>query len=382
MRILHVTPSFYPAFSYGGPTTSTYELCRYLPLLGCEVRVLTTDANGLGHTLEVDSSEEVHFEEGFSVRYCHRLLRHSVSLTLLGLLQQYVAWADVVHLHYVYSFPTLPTHLQCRLFQKPLVWSPHGALSRWERSSRVVGKAIWDSVWYHESDLTRLLVQFTSDQEEKNALARFPRLRTVVVPMGVDVPNRVTPPKSAAEMRLLFLGRLDPIKGLENLLQACSLLKDGSGDWGLCIAGSGKSAYVNQVKQLITELGVATRVQMLGEVVGPGKKKLFENSDVAIVPSYTENFGIVVAEALAHGVPVIAGRGTPWSRLEEKGCGLWVNNDPQSLASAIRKMRSMPLQEMGIRGRQWMQNEFTWESVARKLMELYKRLAVKRAAGA
>ncbi len=123
MRILKVSPSFYPAFSYGGPIVSTYELCRNLPLLGCEVRVLTTDTNGLGRTLEVEKGKEVCFEEGFSVRYCHRVLRHSVAPTLLQLLPQYIAWADVVHLDYVYSFPTLPTHFQCRLLRKPLLWS-------------------------------------------------------------------------------------------------------------------------------------------------------------------------------------------------------------------------------------------------------------------
>ena len=86
---------------------------------------------------------------------------------------------------------------------------------------------------------------------------------------------------------------------------------------------------------------------MMGEVLGDAKKQLFENSDVALVPSHTENFAIVVAEALAHAVPVIASKGTPWSELEVKRCGLWVDNDPATLADAMLKISTMPLQEMG-----------------------------------
>jgi glycosyltransferase involved in cell wall biosynthesis len=112
---------------------------------------------------------------------------------------------------------------------------------------------------------------------------------------------------------------------------------------------------------------------MLGAVVSKEKKALFEYSDVALVPSYTENFAIVAAEALAHGVPVIASKGTPWSRLEEMGCGLWVDNDPESLANAIRSISTMPLRDMGLRGREWMQNEFSWRSVTNQMLALYHR---------
>ncbi len=375
MRILQVAPSFYPALTYGGPTVTTYELCRNLPALGCEVRVLTTDANGLGQTLKVETTREVPFEAGFSVRYCHRMLRHAVAPTLIQLLPSYIGWADVVHLHYTYSFPTLPTHFQCRSSHKPLVWSTHGAISRWAGSSRRTAKAVWDLLWYYGTAKERMLVHLSSEQEEKDARARFPKLRTAVVPIGVEVPAKLDRSPSTSGLRMLFLGRLDPIKGLENLLRACSLL-DGQGcrDWCLSIAGAGKASYVNHIRREIASLGLGERVRLLGELSGDAKKTLFERSDLAIVPSYTENFGIVVAEALAHGVPVIASTGTPWSRLEQKGCGLWVANEAQPLADAIGKMARMPLEEMGLRGREWMLREFNWASVAQRMVELYRSL--------
>jgi glycosyltransferase involved in cell wall biosynthesis len=114
---------------------------------------------------------------------------------------------------------------------------------------------------------------------------------------------------------------------------------------------------------------------MLGPVLSEAKKRLFECSDIALVPSYTENFAIVAAEALAHAVPVIASKGTPWSRLEEMRCGLWVDNDPESLADAIRSISTMPLQDMGQRGREWMQKEFSWRSVTNQMLALYHECA-------
>ncbi len=381
MKVLHVVPSFHPAYVYGGPIGSTYELCRNLATLGCEVRVLTTDANGLGQILEVEKDRDVLFDEGFSVRYCRRRLRHSVSPTLLRLLRPYVSWADVVHLFYVYSFPTFPTLLHCHWLNKPLVWSPLGALQRWGGSSRRGSKAVWDFLWYQGLDLSRLAVQVTSEREQGETLARFPKLRTRVIPNGVDTPEHLDRTDQNKDLRLLFIGRLDPIKGIEALLQACSLLSaDPAFAWDLIIAGWGAPAYVAQVKKLITVLGLDQRVHLIGGVLREAKKKLFEDSDLALVPSHVESFGIVVAEALAHGVPVIASKGTPWSGLEQQQCGLWVNNDPETLANAIRTISGMPLREMGLRGREWMQREFSWRSVAGQMLDLYRE-SVRTTAG-
>jgi glycosyltransferase involved in cell wall biosynthesis len=373
MKVLHVVPSFHPAYSYGGPIRSTFELCRGLADLGEEVRVLTTDADGLDRVLDVEKNEEVELPEGFGVRYCPRRQRHSISPTLMRLLPTYMRWADVVHLTGVYNFPTFPTIFWARLLKKPLIWSPRGALQRWEDSSRIGPKAVWDFLWYHAADRVELTMHLTSDQESGEALARFPKLRTAMIPNGVDVPVDLNRADRNRELRLLFIGRLDPKKGIEPLLKACALV--GSLPWRLAMAGWGTPEYVSQLKERIDALGLSGRVEMLGPVLSKEKKRLFECSDVALVPSYTENFAIVVAEALAHEVPVIASKGTPWSRLEEMRCGLWVDNNPQTLADAIRSISSMPLQDMGRRGREWMQNEFSWRSVTKQMLALYQQCA-------
>lgn len=376
MRVLHITPSFYPAHVYGGPTESVYRLCLYLLRNGCEVRILTTDANGRDKVLDVNKEQEVEMANGLRARYCKRLMRHSVSPGLVRLLPSYIRWADVVHLTAVYSFPTIPTLLACKVFGKPVIWSPRGSLQRWEGSTRPILKTAWEWICRIVAP-KRFILHVTSEEEAKGSLGIFPAVEAAIIPNGIEIPEKVSCVNGNGVLRLLYVGRFHPIKGIENLLAACQML-DGSPTipWSLTIVGGGDQGYTESLLCRTRELALSKQVQMIGEVVGEAKKGFFEHADIVIVPSHTENFGMVVAEALAHGVPVIAGRGTPWRKLEEIGCGLWVDNDPESLAQAIHTMSKMPLREMGQRGRKWMEEEFAWSRVAQDMSDLYNRLLV------
>jgi glycosyltransferase involved in cell wall biosynthesis len=193
---------------------------------------------------------------------------------------------------------------------------------------------------------------------------------------GVDIPHAI-PERSwmpEGKLRLLYLGRLAPKKGIENLLHAMALLNDRT--VVLSIYGSGDSGYVKSLLGLADKLELLDKnVFFVGHVDGEKKEQAFFQSDVCIVPSYTECFCMVVAEALAHGVPVIASHGTPWADVEKNQCGLWVGNEPKSLAEAIIQIRSMNLSEMGIGGRDWMIREFSWDTVAKEMMGIYRSLA-------
>jgi glycosyltransferase involved in cell wall biosynthesis len=173
-------------------------------------------------------------------------------------------------------------------------------------------------------------------------------------------------------LRITYLGRLHPIKGIENLLDACKMLEGDSEPWRLKIAGAGELDYAKILAAKVANLQLRARIQLLGHVEGAAKEELFANSDVLVAPSYVENFGMVIAEALAHEVPVIAGRGTPWQGLNANRCGLWVENAPESLAAAIRQIREMPLREMGRRGRSWMEREFSWQAVSRQMLAVFQ----------
>lgn len=378
MKVLQVVPAFYPAHAYGGPLYALYGLCTALVRCGVEVRVLTTDANGTDQVLDVETAREAEAAEGLPVRYCRRVIPQSVSLTLLRLLPSYIRWADVVHLTAVYSFPTIPSLLACKVLEKPVVWSPRGAFQRWEGSRRRRLKTVWG--WACRIVAPQgLVLHVTSQEEAKESLERFPGVDTAIIPNGIDVPERVVHLHGNGVLRLLYLGRLHPKKGIENLLAACRIVEDTLGiPWSLTVAGAGDPNYTKTIKLRIEDLDLSCRVKMVGEIVGEGKGRLFENADLAVVPSHTENFGVVVAEALAHGVPVIAGRGTPWQRLEEVGCGQWVDNTPEELAKAIDRMSRLPLLEMGQRGREWMQREFRWEIMVQEMIKCYEATGVGR----
>jgi glycosyltransferase involved in cell wall biosynthesis len=301
-----------------------------------------------------------------------------VSLELLGALAEQMRWADVVHLHAAYSFPTIPTLLAARMQKRPLVWTPHGALQRWSGSRRVGFKSVWEKVCIavapHE-----LTLHLTSQDEAAETRARFPRASIELIPNGVEIPDTLYRDPRGAQLRLGFVGRLDPKKGIENLLAACRILKERSGpSFSLAIAGSGSADYEAALRREIDRLELSNEVTMLGDIRGEEKQRMFERTDVVVAPSFTENFAIVVAEALAHGAAVIASTGTPWKDVERVGCGLWVVNDPASLADAITKINTMPIAQMGDRGRRWMAADFSWEKCATGMIALYKTVLTQR----
>ena len=383
LRILHVTPAFYPATYWGGPIFSMYGLNNALAALPhVTLNILTTDSAGPmpKHRLAV-TEFPMRYPSGYDVYFCRRLFGMFISPGLLLRLGRMVRAADIVHLNAVYSWTTIPTLIACRLFHKPLVWSPHGALQRWERSTRTTLKVIWERLCLTVAP-ERLVLHTTSAQEAEASRARFRGVEVIVIPHGIDIPQHVAHVSGTDTIRLLYLGRLHPIKGIENLLHACAILDAHGLSWSLTVAGPGDTRYTADLVAKIGRIGLRVsdkasprHVAMIGEVSESAKKGLFENADMVVVPSYTESFGMVVAEALAHGVPVVASTGTPWARIDEIGCGLCVDNDPETLAKAMEQMSRLPLRMMGDRARDWMERQFSWSDRARDMMKLYAGIA-------
>jgi len=377
-RVLHVSPFFVPAWCYGGVVESAYQSSRHLARAGASVRVLTTDANGPAKSLDAESASHYSHAERFEVTYCARVAGQSVSPAMLAALAEQVRWADIVHLHAAYSFPTIPTLLAARMLNRPVVWSPHGALQRWDRSRRTTLKSFWEKVCRVAAP-QRLILHVTSEQEAAETGARFSSSNIALITNGVEIPATLNRPPRGLRLRLGFLGRLDPKKGVENLLVACRILKDRRApEFSLEIAGAGTREYEEKLRKEIVRLELNAEVTMLGDIRGADKLRMLERTEVVVVPSFTENFANVVAEALAHGAPVIASTGTPWSELERNGCGLWVGNEPASLAHAIESISLKPLEEMGERGRRWMSECFSWERCAAELLAVYNSALTQR----
>ena len=369
MNILHVTPSFYPATYWGGPIFSTRAVCDGIAAMpDFTLRVLTTDAAGPAPR---DRLRRVPMP--YPVHYARRVAGHSVAPGLLARLPAAVGWADVVHLTGTYSFPTLPTLALARALRKPVVWSPRGALQAtqdWPDAPRLRVKHLFERT----AQLVRpvqCILHVTAAPEAAQSITRLPGMQTALIANCVTIPpeaSRRFRPDGA--LRLMYLGRLHPKKGIDLLIAALGDLPD---DVTLDIYGTGAPAYEAALRSAAAPQGA--RIRFHGEAQGAAKARAFARADLFVLPSHSENFGIVVAEALAHGLPVLTTKATPWRRLDHIGAGACIDLAQCDLASAILRLGAGDLAAMGAKGRDWMQRDYAPQAMVAGFAALYRSLA-------
>ena len=193
------------------------------------------------------------------------------------------------------------------------------------------------------------------------------------IPNGVDLPA-LSKCASSSLRTLLFLGRIHPVKGIDRLLHAWRSLQDLQPGWRLVVAGRGEAMHEREVRELAATLRLQ-RVEFVGAVYGNEKSQAYFGANLFVLPTHSENFGMAVAEALAHGCPAVVSRGAPWAGLEGQGCGWWVGNEVPELTAALDTAMSLPaekLAEMGCQGRAWMARDFGWDSVAQRMEAAYR----------
>jgi glycosyltransferase involved in cell wall biosynthesis len=177
----------------------------------------------------------------------------------------------------------------------------------------------------------------------------------------------------------MFLSRLHPGKGADMLLQSWKKLQYKFPDWELVLAGPINDNYSRNITNLAKELN-CKRITFTGEVTGQIKTDTFTNSDLFVLPTSSENFCFVIAEAFAHGLPVITTKGAPWQGIEKENCGWWIDKNEDELVACLSHAMTLPsaqLKEMGVRGREWMKRDFTWEVFGKKMYNAYNWLLGK-----
>jgi glycosyltransferase involved in cell wall biosynthesis len=191
-----------------------------------------------------------------------------------------------------------------------------------------------------------------------------------IIPNGIDLP-KVVP--SIKKRQVLFLGRLHYEKDVISLIEAWSNVSRKFPDFELIIAGSGDASYVNRIRDLIASKAIS-RIILTGQVEGEAKFKLLRESWVLVLPSPSENFGMVVAEALSYQTIAIANKGSPWSSLNTNKCGFWIEKGQYYMEEALSQALSLDentLQEMGSNGRNYVELNFSWSNVCGKMTEFY-----------
>jgi glycosyltransferase involved in cell wall biosynthesis len=259
--------------------------------------------------------------------------------------------------------------------------SPRGMLSEWSLAHRGWRKRM---AWlaYQKRDLEVAdALHATSELEAGEIRAAGIGVPIAVIPNGVDIPPLPArdPAAPGRTRRFLFLSRIHPKKGLETLVEAWRVARPAG--WELVIAGPDERGHRAEIERRARALGTDSGIRFREAVPDPEKWDLYGAADVFVLPTSSENFGGVVAEALASAVPVITTRATPWSSLVEGRCGWWTELGVEPLAAAIGEAASLPdtaRREMGARGRRLVEERFGWPSIARRMLEVYEWLAGRR----
>ena len=292
---------------------------------------------------------------------------------------------DVIHVHGLWDREIRIAARTAIAKGIPLVWSPHGMLAPWALKYRWWKKCL---PWHLY--LKRLLkgaagFHVTSALEKGWIVQLGLRNRIDVVPLGTHLPLEESimavrrEKQGQNEWILLFVGRIHPVKGLDNLIDAWA--KVSPKGWRLrLVGGENKEGYVAALEAKCRDLHVEASVDFVGSKYGEELQRAYAEADCLILPSFTENFGGVVVDALGGGRPVIASDKTPWRELEENPfgkCGWWVPNDPDSLAQTIRGMMAMSdadREAMGANGRRLVTAKYTWTAISKQMMKVYEEM--------
>jgi glycosyltransferase involved in cell wall biosynthesis len=382
VKVLHVIPSVSPL--YGGPSFALKGMAEAVASLGIEVDVATTTANGRAE-LEVPLDRPV-VEEGVRYFYFRRQYPKAwtFSWPLTRWLRRHAGRYDVLHVHALFSYPTLSACQAARRHGVPYIIRPLGMLDPWALRSRHWKKAPYFRLLERRNVLGAAAVHTVSEHERCAIEALGLPVHVVTIPLGVGPPAEGDEGHGASRKRkemdgivnILFLSRLHPKKGIEILLDAARL-RPQRDKMRFFIAGAGEEAYVRSLQDRAAAYGLEKRVTFTGFVSGAAKRRLFQEAHLFVLPSYDENFGMAVAEALSFGLPVVISEHVALAeQVAEAGAGRVVPCDAGELARALATLVADPdlCQRMGEAGGRLAQAAFSWPEIGKRLMALYEEV--------
>lgn len=354
-----------------------------------EVTILTTDANGdAGQApLDVPLNQPVE-QDGYQIRYfhCSPFQRYKFSLDLLRWLWQHTAEFDLAHIHALFSPVSSAAATIARQKKLPYLLRPLGTLDPADLRKKRHLKQLYAALWERANLAGAAGIHFTSDQEAKISERFGTHVPDVVVPLGV------TPPLESAKGQarhqwgipdgkplVLFMSRIDPKKGLNLLIPALeTLLREGL-DFHFILAGTNPQDpdYENQIQERITASPLASRTTSTGFVTGELKAALLQDADLFVLPSYYENFGIAVAEAMVAGTPVIiSDQVYIWEEIKNAEAG-WVGSvEVDALSALLREalQDTGEQQRRGANARDYALKHYSWDAIAQRMIQTYQQI--------
>ena len=293
----------------------------------------------------------------------------------------------IIHNHGLWMYPALAAGKSAREKDRKLLVSPHGMLEPWALNHSSWKKKLAGFLFEYKN-LRQAACLHALCQAEADNFRRFGLNNPIaVIPNGVDA-DEFKPPSNDAVLEkfpdlggrrhILFLSRLHPKKGLDNLLQVWKKMAPDFKDWQLLIAGSGDPAYENDLKALSTDLVSNKSVMFLGSIYGEDKKNILASSDVFILPSFSEGFSVAILEAAAAGLPVLLTRECNFPELAKAHAAIEISPDASGIEQGIRQMLELTdekRQTMGQHGQQLVKKSYSWPAIAEQMCRVYDWLA-------
>lgn len=292
---------------------------------------------------------------------------------------------DIVHCHSMWLYPTMIAARTAYRAGVPYIIRPAGSLEPW--CVRGLKKQLYLKL-IERTILDRASAIHAVSQQEANNVKSFGfRAPAVVVPNGVDIAES-GPSRSEARRLLglpedrpivLFLSRIHEKKGLDVLGEAMLDVRKRLPAAMVAVAGPDSHEYAKKIKQLYKDLGIIDATRFLGEVSGELKQAAYRAADVFALPTHSENFGVVVLEALAEGTPVVVSKNAPWAAVEERRAGFWIENTPSALSHAVTTILSNPdlHEEMSRNAKDFVIEQFSWASIGRSIEQMYQQIIAR-----
>lgn len=357
MKICHYLPSL--KLNNGGPPRSVGNLCSHLVRQCASVTIATTFRN---------EDPEISIDAGIKRANFRKSseLRSFVNPEDFNLVHQHGIWLPSSH---AFSSSAIKQRI-------PIILSPRGMLEPWSlRHNKLKKKIAW--ALYQKKDLACVTGFHATAMAEANQIRNLGFQQPIaIIPNGIDMPSASDLPykehNKVTKIKVLFISRLHEKKGLDLLLKAWSILSPSNAE--LHIVGNDDGGYKVKLLKIKNDLGLGHEVKISDAKYGKSKVNEFNNADLFILPSYSENFGIVVAEAMSYGLPVITTKGCPWEELERNRCGWWVQPNFEGILGALQAALKLPKEElnaMGLRGKVVVEKKYQWESISQNMSEFY-----------
>lgn len=289
---------------------------------------------------------------------------------------------DIVHVNSCWEPLSSFTVFWAKKKGYPVLLTPHGMLEPWVLKKNHWKKKIPALILYQRRSLKMADALIATAESERLNIANLKyNSNVLLVPNGIVVDGIEMKNTWKRTKTILYMGLLRPNKGAGVLLDALSLIKEHLCGYRVVIAGPDTEGYLSVLMKKAEDKGLDNIVSFPGGVFGDEKWRLYQHADVFVLPTLNENFGIVIAEALLSGTPVVTCKGAPWKGLVEHNCGWWVNRTPEDVATAILKSlqcSEKKLEQMGRHGRTYVVDNFSSDIVAKKMLDVYKNICRDR----